>query len=75
MIKTYTILRQMQALFPRYEFKKPVDIHSGSGARDNAAQQAGNGALLDAFQTELNVLDSPSDLDNVSLEARSRIDI
>jgi hypothetical protein len=29
MIKTNTVLRQMQALFPRYEFKKLVDVYSG----------------------------------------------
>jgi len=29
MIKTNTVLRQMQALFPRYEFEKLVDEHSG----------------------------------------------
>jgi hypothetical protein len=29
MIKTNTVLRQMQALFPRYEFEKLVDTHAG----------------------------------------------
>ena len=29
MIKTNTVLRQMQALFPRYEFEKLVNEHSG----------------------------------------------